>query len=294
MISALLAFAAAVGAPCLHPSGPKISAADVAVSVPAFAALSPELVLGYSPQPGFSRVFTPGELMQWLSRHDVKSALTEPVCFAWDLRKPEPDKIRAAMLASLPEGSDVTVLETSQFGIPEGELTFPLSGLQSRRRDEPSLWRGHVRYAGESKYDLWARTDVRIPFARVVAAEDIKAGTKIEPSMVRLDSGKGPPVSQETLANLDTVVGRIARRFIQDGVPVAESALEKAWTVNKGDNVHVTVRSGATRILFDGVAGAPAVQGQAVPVRMADTGKLVRAHVVSAGQVILDLGPKEK
>jgi flagella basal body P-ring formation protein FlgA len=294
MISALLAFAVAVGSPCLHPSGPKISAGDVAISVPAFAALSPELILGYSPQPGFSRVFTPGELMQWLSRHGVKTALTEPVCFAWELRKPDPEKIRSAMLASLPEGSDVTVLETSQFGIPEGELTFALSGLQPRRGTEALLWRGHVRYAGESKYDVWARTDVRIPFAKVVATEDIRAGAKIEASMVRLDSGKGPPVSQETLADLDKVVGRSVRRFIQSGVPIVESALEKVWTINKGDNVHVTVRSGSTRILFDGVAGAPAVQGEAVPVRMADTGKLVRARVLSAGQVILDLGPKEK
>ena len=294
MISALLVFAAAVGSPCLHPSGPKISAADVAVSVPAFAALPPELVLGFSPQPGFTRVFTPGELNQWLSRRGVKSALTEPVCFAWDLRKPDPEKIRAAMLASLPEGSDVTVLETSQFGIPEGELQFL---LPVRKPAAPmNLCCGKVMCAMRAVQSTISGR-VRMFAFRL---RELSQQRTLKPARRSRLRWSGSTVASSLRSHRRRWIILIQSSDESRGVSSRRACQSSSPPLNEpGPSTRAitfTLRSGAarTRILFDGVAGASGVQGQGVPVRMTDTGKLVQTRVLSAGQVILDLSPKEK
>ncbi|MBC8166289.1 MAG: flagellar basal body P-ring formation protein FlgA [Bryobacteraceae bacterium] len=289
MIAATLLLAIAASTPCLQPSGSKITAADVAASSPLFAQLPADLVIGFAPQPGFTRLLMPAELMQWLSRHKVTGEIREPVCFSWQLATPNPEAIRTAMLASLPEGSDLSVVDTSQYGVPRGEMVFPVKGLQSRTGNGPVLWKGYVRYADSAQADVWARVELRVPYKRVVAVEEIRAGLVIEPSMLRVEERAGAPLPRDTATELDQVAGRIARRTVLPGNPFALSALEKAPAIRKGDSIHVNIISGATRLGFDGIAEAAGAEGESVQIKMNDTGKVVRARVLSTGSALLDL-----
>src|SRR3954464_10031050 len=108
MITAVLAFAVAVSAPeCIQPSGSKITAADIAAVVPEYGTLPGDLVLGYAPQPGATRVLAASELTQWLARHGVQADVRSSVCFRWKLKHLDLEEAAAAMLRSLPENSTV-------------------------------------------------------------------------------------------------------------------------------------------------------------------------------------------
>src|SRR3954454_14508999 len=101
--AAIAAFTITAAFPsCVQPSGSRITAGDIAAAVPEYANLPADLVLGYAPQPGASRVLAPNELTQWLSRHGVKGEVRDPVCISWKLTDLNLEKAKSAMLASLP------------------------------------------------------------------------------------------------------------------------------------------------------------------------------------------------
>lgn len=289
MIALTLAFAVAALPSCLTPAGSKITAADIASAVSAFRQLPPDLVVGYSPQPGFTRTLAAAELAQWLTRHQVAADVREPVCFQWPVANPNPEAFRTAMTASLPEGARLTVLETSRYGIPAGELVFPIAGLQVKRGNEAAVWKGFVRYAPDAKFDVWARVEAKVPYRRIVAVEAIRAGVPIQESMIRLEEGEGNPQSPDVAFEPLSVMGRSSRRLIPVNTPVLLSTLDVMPAVRKGDTLHVSVLSGAARIAFDGIAQAAAAIGEAVPVKSGDTGKVVQARVLGGGKAIMDL-----
>jgi hypothetical protein len=61
-------------------------------------------------------------------------------------------------------GNDVPVLvnDYSLFPAPPGKIVFPLAGL-NRQAQGDSFWRGYVLYAGDKRFNIWAK--VKLPQA---------------------------------------------------------------------------------------------------------------------------------
>ncbi len=81
-----LAIALALASGCLPVDGDRILASDLAKAVEQASALPPDLVLSYAPLPGVQRVFTPAEITQILTRHNIEAASPARVCFEWPVQ----------------------------------------------------------------------------------------------------------------------------------------------------------------------------------------------------------------
>ena len=72
--AALLA-ASSLAAACVPVQGERITAGDVAASLPAFATLPPETVLGWAPAVGVERVVEAPEIERWARRHSLRGGV---------------------------------------------------------------------------------------------------------------------------------------------------------------------------------------------------------------------------
>ncbi len=285
--AALIGLATVVAASdaCLEVRGDRITAADLARAVPAFGQLPAETVISYAPVPGHVRLFRAAELAQ---RIRGATDLPESVCFEWRMRSIEPEEARAVMLSQLPAGSEVTVLESSAYPAPEGQVVFPLSGI-SNGAGEQRAWRGFVEYAPGRKFDVYAKVVVNSPFRRVTPIQPIRAGERITADLLRVETGAGLPLRGNFATEPEQVIGQTSRRLLPAGSPIPLGSLEKSAAVARGDAMQVHVISGQALIRFDGIAQATASDGELVPVRMRDNGRIVHARVDGAGRAVLDL-----
>ena len=272
----------AVAAVCLPVQSERITAGDLAAVVPAFHAMPASKVLSYAPLPGYSRVFPEAELRQ---RVPDARELPASVCFEWRMRLLSQEEIVAAMLASLPSGSHVSIVETSHEAVPPGNLSFPLACLRNGN------WKGYVEWAPGRKYSIWGKVRVQAPFSRVIATEAIRSGQRIEESNVRLETGVGEPATPGMATSLGQVIGRVARRLIPADSPVPTASVDVELTVARGDPVHVRVVAGNAALAFDGVSEGRGAVGDIVPVRNPFTKRLVHARVESRGSAIAELTP---
>ncbi len=107
-----------------------------------------------------------------------------------------------------------------------------------------------------------------------------------------MQSGTGVPPRAGIATDIDTVAGKMARRFVPRDSPIHTSALTEPATVARGDALQVEVVSGNARLRFEGLAQASAGAGQVVPIRMRDTGRVVHARIAESGRAVVDIGGK--
>lgn len=279
----LLLFAAA--ASCHPLQNDKITGRDLAAASPLFGSVEPDAAIGYAPAPGHTRVMRPDELRRWLPAATPPIELTQ-VCFEWVLEAVSKERMLQAMKSALAnDEAEITIIEASEYGAPKGDLVFPMSGLPTATANGPVLWRGHVRYAGTRKFNVWARVEIAIPYTRVVAVEEIKAGDVIKAEQLRLIQGKGAPVPGKTFSRIEDVSGRTARNRIAPDTPVLVSTLGAARDITKGDLVRVDVRSGLARLSLQARAESNGAAGDTISVRNPTSGKTFVARVEGPGHV---------
>lgn len=275
----LLSAAVAVAPPtstCIEPSSDRITAGEIAKAVPAVATEPQDRVVAYAPQPGFTRTL------------NISGAA---VCIAWQMKAPDAGAFEAAMRNELPAGATVAVLEVSEFPIPvKGEPKFPWKGLHVTSDTQPALWRGYIEYAPNAKFAIWARVDVRVPQSRVTAVSDIDSGTTVTADMIRTETVMAVPNAVRNAAtDPATVIGRVARRPIHANSPVSDLALNRRIDIQKGDPVRVKIRSGSSTIGFDATALMSAAVGDAMSVKISDSGKTLRAMASAPGEATVVL-----
>jgi flagella basal body P-ring formation protein FlgA len=278
----MIALALFAALACIEPSGSKITAGDLAGAVPALSSVPPDTVIGFAPQPGVVRRLGALELARLASIRPAD--VPESVCIEWRMTPPNHDAFRSAMQASLPEGAQLAVLDMSRSPVPRGTLRFPLSGLHG------AVWRGFVEYAPGARYEVWARVDIQVPAQRVVAVQDLAAGTVLTEAMLREETVAGTPGANTFVSSLADAVGRALRRSVRQGTPLVSSALDRRLDVRKGDMVRVKVRAGLASIGVEAVALAPAAAGETIPVRVNETGRMMRVQVAGPGEASLQLG----
>jgi hypothetical protein len=161
---------------CQTVESDRITAKDFARAVPEFSTLPEGVSLGFAPLPGAHRGFTGADIQRIAAQYGVKTAFRDPVCFEWPMQRLE----RAAVLKSMSEvlgQEEIQLDEYSLFPAPAGQLVFPLAGL-NRQAQGTSFWRGYVQYAGDKKFNVWAK--VRLgPGHADGSKADVVSGSKV-------------------------------------------------------------------------------------------------------------------
>jgi flagella basal body P-ring formation protein FlgA len=282
-------------AACLPVSGDLILAGDLAKAVPAFAALPADAAVGHAPAPGATRIFRAADLQREARRLGLSLGEVGEVCFQWPLSVPTQERFREALEKALDlPGARIEILETSRQATPPGPLVFSRSSLTPPPAGEvsPTVWRGYVQYGKNRRFLVWARVRITASVNRVVTTAPIRAGERIRPDQVRLESLQGFPFGDRSVPNLDLVVGQVLRRPLSAGFAIPRHLLERPLEVERADLVKVRVRNGAAVILAEGLAEAGGRQGDTIAVRNPKSGATFRAKITGPKQVTLTLSGK--
>ncbi len=282
------------GADCLALSGEKILAKDLAPHVPAFAAVEPGMVIGYAPNPGATRVFTPGQLNRLLARYGAEAVAKDPVCVELAASPLMPDTVREALLETLgnPDAS-LEIVELSAHPVPAGKLRFQPGGLYRPPSATPEtavLWRGVVEYGERRTVAVWARVRVSVRERQVIAKRALRAGEEIQEQDIELRTVAAFPHSQRPLNDLRPAIGARLRRSVAAGDPIPANSIILPEAVERGDTVTVLVRAGAARLRFEAKAETSGPVGAQVYVRNPTSGQRFTATVEDTGKVIVEAG----
>jgi len=276
---------------CHAVDGDRITAADLASVWPAFAAIAPEAVIGYSPQPGAIRNFEPAELTRFAAAHGLEFHGIETACFELALAELEPNRIQASIRESLnsiaPVGADVEVIEYSKFRVPSGKLWFPIESLPAYAPANTAIWNGFVEHENR-RYPVWARVRITTAQTRVVAVADLRAGQRVEAGDVRLEEAKVFPTRAAVLKSLPDCVGMLARRYLPTGAALSATDLMEPNDVDRGDLVAVEVQSGRAILALEAEAETSGRRGQSITLRNATSGKIFRAKITGKGRALLE------
>ena len=266
---------------CFPVDGPKLLARHLAAALSEFTQIAPDVAFGYAPAPGAVRVIRGEELQSMAAKGGISA--TPPaggVCFHWPMVPLDPARASDAMRRSLPNGSQLDVLEVSRIAVPPGTVEFPSDMLKA------SYWRGFVRYGQGAKFDVWARVHVIVKRSRVVAATAIKAGDRIAASQVRLEEVEAPP-DASYVSHIEEVIGMVSKRSYTEGAPLTVRMLDRPAAVLKCDSVRLRAAVGAAQVSMEVHAQAAGKIGDCIPVKNLSSGRVLRARVESAGEVTL-------
>jgi flagella basal body P-ring formation protein FlgA len=299
LIVCCAAAASAVGqTPCVPVTGAQILGEDLARSVPALMALPPDLPIAPSPLPGAVRTFPVSELQALASRLGVRALPAADVCF----RLATESLNRARVIESMNDalrvpGLQIEILDTSNEPTPPGRIEFRRETLPTPsgpNRGLPIVWRGDVIYAGDRRFAIWARVKITAPVTRLVAVENLRPGIAIRPGQVREETVESFPVSQGRPPSLSQIEGLVPLRTIAAGAEVRSDDVVQPYEVNRGDLVHVEVRSGAARLTLTGRAESAGRVGDLVPVRNLDSSRIFSARVEGRDSVVVLLRDTEE
>jgi len=276
---------------CLAVEGERVTARDLSPAGAVFAALPPETSFGYAPAPGAKRVFRAVELQRLAAPHDLSLEPGALVCVARLMEPLTPERLLASMRVSLANpAARIELVEFTLFGAPRGEIEFPPAGLRRPPVRDPGaavLWHGFVRYNGQRRFPLWAKVRITVSSTRVVADRDIRAGTLIEAGQVRLETSEGFPAGEPIATSIEEAVGRVVRRAVVAGSPVALKLLQQAKAVERGEPVRVEASIGSATVGMVGRAVTSGSVGDTVVVRNLNSGKSFPARVDRKGAVVV-------
>lgn len=296
MIAGLVLFSMMTNPSSCQPlSQPLILGEDLARALPAFSAIPGDAVIAFSPAAGLQKHFSAVDLNRVGRKYGIAVPSDAQVCFEWRLEPLTPGAIVSAIrdALQLPEAR-VDVLATSHTVVPEGKLSFALTGISASSLADPATpvtWRGRIVYGGSRQFDIWARVRLAITTTRVVATENLLPDQVVTSSQVRLETYDEFPLKHEIARNVDEVIGKITRRPIRAGLPVLRMDLADPFLVQRGDTVAVTVVSGAAEIRLEALANTSGRQGDIVSLINTQTGKIFRARVQGKDKAILLASP---
>jgi flagella basal body P-ring formation protein FlgA len=283
--------ATAVSAPCHAIEGERITAADLAAALPAFAAVAPEAVIGYAPQPGAYRNIEPAELTRFAAAHGLDYHGIETVCFEPAVAEPDPSQIEASIRESLKgmaiADADLEIIEYSKFRVPSGKLSFPIESLPAYSSQNTAIWNGFVEHE-HHRYPVWARVRIGVPQTRIVAVGNLRAGQKLEAGDVRIETVRIFPTRAVVLQSLSDCVGMLAKRYLAAGAPVSAADLMQPYDVDRGELVTVEVQSGGAVLVLEAEAQASGREGQSITLRNSTSGKMFRAKITGKGRALLE------
>jgi flagella basal body P-ring formation protein FlgA len=276
---------------CKPVEGDRILAKHLAEALPAFQALPPDTLLGNMPPPGSKRTFHASELASLAQRYSIRLDAPQDVCFEWPMEPLTRDRVLRAMRESLPEAeARIEIAETSLYPVPRGRLEFPREMLgrpASAAQKDPVLWRGEVIYGGDHRFAVWARALVKTPCQRLIAVEALKPGQPIRPQQARVEQGECFPAPEKSGPTPPSLLGLVSTRAIAAGSEIRPEFVVPPNDVDRGDAVHVEVRSGGARLAFTAQAESGGRNGDLIAVRNPSSNKVFRARVEGKDKVLV-------
>jgi flagella basal body P-ring formation protein FlgA len=263
----------------------RILAGDLAPADPVFGAIAPDTEVALTPAPGVTRVFGAAELQRLALRLRLPAAPETEICVERPVAAPDPEKLLAAMREAIPEAR-IEILDYSRHPQPEGQVEFPLRGLQDGAGG--AMWMGFVRYGSNRRFTIWARVKVQVTADRVLAAGDLPAGRAIDAAQVAAGTRQEFPVAAPFAKSLDQVVGRWPRVTIRAGSAVRLDQLELPKEVVRGETVQVEVRNGGIRMEMDAQAEGSGALHETIPVLNTASKRRFLARVEGKGKVSVD------
>jgi flagella basal body P-ring formation protein FlgA len=282
MPMAVLAAAACIA---VSPESDRISASDLTLSFPAFAAVPGDTPVALAPAPGVRRIFSIPELRRLAARWGVAGDPEREVCVERRTAPLEASRLLEAMQRQFPE-ADIEMVDYSRINAPDGVLEFPPGGL--RESGDAAIWPGYVRYAGTRRFLVWAKVRIHVRIRRLVAAEDLPAGLAVSASQVRVEERLGFPDRTPYASETGEADGRILSRPVKAGQPILRAWLTPAKDVERGDTVRVEVRSGSARLEVECRAESSGSTGERISVRNPASQKQFRARVTGKGKAIVE------
>jgi flagella basal body P-ring formation protein FlgA len=287
-------FAPAQGPACHSLEGDRIRARDLAAVFPEFHQVPAETVLGQAPLPGAQRTFHSPELRALAHRFGVDLSSAPDTCFEWALQPLDHARAIAAMQESLriPDAK-IEIADMISDRVPPGRIEFPLDSLGTPSPSGPSapvLWRGAVVYGDSHRFPIWARVGIAAPCRKLIAVDSLKTGQPIEARQLRATTSACFPVSAKEIPPITEVAGMVPLRPIAAGAELRLDFLALPNDVNRGDAVHVEVRSGGARLAFTGHALTGGRSGDTISVRNPDSNRTFQARVTGKGTAIVELG----
>ena len=147
---------------------------DLAAADAQFAAVDPEVAVGYAPAPGARRLVSEAEMIRLAKRFGIEGPVHE-TCFQYEMTKLDAAAVHSAMEEAIP-GAAFEILDMGKFDVPDGKLTFSLGSLPKppiSRPEEPVIWRGYVEYAQNRHFTIWAKVRVQRLDVAVLRGDEV-------------------------------------------------------------------------------------------------------------------------
>jgi len=285
-------FAPAQSTKCVPVEGDQILAGELAVAVPAFAAIPPQTPIALAPAPAVRRVFRSFEIESLAKRYSVPLGVASDICFERPTEALDRSSVLEAMrLALTIPDANIEIVEISQFPVPRGRLEFRREGLglpASPTSRTPVTWHGDVLFGDKHRFTVWARVVVTAQMRYVVAAGNLKRGEPITVSQVREESTERFPLLGDLAQHVDQVVGSLPLRDIPDGQGIHLPLLARPLDVSRGEMVEVEVRWGATRLTFTAKAESSGRTGDTIAIRNLTSSRVFQARVNGKKRALLE------
>ena len=292
--AAVFLLAGLARAACIPIPSARILARDLAPSVPLFARLNPEEVLGFAPFPGTVRTMSSRDVLFTARNHglDFPPDVSAPsICVERVVHHLSEEQVREALLTALDRPNvRLEVLEFSNQSFPPGRLEFDFRTLNRPPGNDwrvPVTWRGRLVYDDRKSLNAWAKVRISVETEAVLAREDISQGSLIrgdQIATVRIPQFPSPGASP-LLAS--AIAGKIARRTIAAGQPIPADAVDEFQEVTRGQTIHVEAIDGGATIRFDGIAQASGRKGDVIVVHNPWSGRSFRARIEGPEQVVV-------
>lgn len=291
---AIFVIAASLSADCLPIRGDRIRAEDLAPVIAEFRAAGGRTIAP-APLAGAERRFPAAELRRLARRLGLSTAQTaewpDSVCFGYLSRPLTLEDIDRAIRRSTGPGPSFEILEFTLFPMPLGDVVFKDISLRPDRRDGTKLLHGGVEYAPGRRVPVWARVRALEKPKGLVAAQDLRAGVRMEASQVRLadlDYAIGPRLTAP-----EDIGGLMPRHAIAAGTPLTPRMLIRCRDVDPGQTVQVRVRAGAARLSFESRAETGGYTGDQILLKNPVSGQRFKAKVEGQARASLDVPAKE-
>jgi flagella basal body P-ring formation protein FlgA len=200
-----------------------------------------------------------------------------------------PDRVAATMRNALQRpAARIELMETNPATVPVGTIEFTRENLGAPAAPDsktPVLWRGDVIYAGNRRFQIWAKVRITAPVSRLVAVEALRSGVPIKTSQVRAELVEGFPEAFDGGLLPDQIKGMVLVRPLAVGALIRPDNLTRPNEVNRGDFVSVDVQFGAARLSLTGRAESSGRIGDTIAIRNPDSSKVFQALVEGTDQV---------
>jgi flagella basal body P-ring formation protein FlgA len=278
---------------CVTVAGDRILAADLAPSVRAFESLDPQTVVGFAPLPGLERRLSRSELVRVLGQGTAAQDLPPSICVTRSSRPVDPEWIRRAMRAVLPEDAELELLQWPESPLPAGRPDFALAGLRAAAEPGRYNWRGKwISDSGARSMPLAATARIRLRRPVLVATRALEAGAVVTPDDFALDWREVVLPPPPAPAEPSSLAGYKVRRPLQAGQTVEPGSLVPPQAARAGETVTLVCESGAARIALEAQVLTAGRLGDVILVKSPLNGKRLRARLEAPGRAVALRSPR--